>query len=86
MQRGLSKDKRPDLNQVIVGIVMRRDGKPISHHIFSGNTVNIKAFFVLFPSLARRFPFPHPLGLRALAKTTLKGLGPDGLTEQSAKL
>ncbi len=41
----------------------------------------------LFPSLARRFPFHFaPFGLTALAKATLKGLGLDGLTEQSAKL
>jgi len=47
----------------------------------------------LFPSLARRFgccqscPFHSaPFGLTALAKATLKGLGLDGLTEQSAKL
>ena len=46
----------------------------------------------LFPSLARRFAccqscsVSAPFGLTALAKATLKGLGLDGLTEQSAKL
>jgi len=41
----------------------------------------------VLPSLARRFPFHFaPFGLTALAKATLKGLGLDGLTEQSAKL
>ena len=55
MQRGLSKDKRGDLNQVIVGIVMRRDGKPISHHIFSGNTVDVKAFKAVILDLKERF-------------------------------
>ena len=55
MQRGLSKDKRGDLNQVIVGIVMRRDGKTISHHIFSGNTVDVKAFKAVILDLKRIF-------------------------------
>jgi len=32
------------------------------------------------------FSVSAPFGLRALAKATLKGLGLDGLTEQSAKL
>jgi len=46
----------------------------------------------LFSSLARRFAccqscsVSAPFGLTALAKATLKGLGLDGLTEQSAKL
>jgi len=39
----------------------------------------------LFPSLARRFPF-RSAPFTALAKATLKGLGLDGLTEQSAKI
>jgi len=55
MQKGLSKDKRGDLNQLIVGIVIRRDGKPISHHIFSGNTVDVKAFKAVILDLKERF-------------------------------
>ena len=50
-----SKDKRPDLNQVVVGIVLRRDGKPISHHIFPGNTVDVIAFKEMITSIKKRF-------------------------------
>jgi len=49
-------------------------------------------FTNLFPGLARRFAccqscsVSAPFGLTALAKATLKGLGLDSLTEQSANL
>ena len=55
MKKGHSRDKRPDLNQVVVGIVLRRDGKPISHHIFPGNTVDIVAFKEMITSIKKRF-------------------------------
>ena len=35
--------------------MMRRDGKPISHHIFSGNTVDVKAFKAVILDLKERF-------------------------------
>jgi transposase len=37
-KRGYSRDKRPDCKQVIIGLVVNRDGFPISHEIFAGNT------------------------------------------------
>jgi len=45
---------------------------------------------IIFTQLVPWFSMPlsvfAPFGLRVLAKATLKGLGLDGLTEQSAKL
>ena len=55
MKKGHSKEKRPDLNQVVIGIVLRRDGKPISHHIFPGNTADVRAFKKMLTSLKERF-------------------------------
>lgn len=37
-QRGYSKDKRPDLPQVVIGLAVTRSGIPIKHWVFSGNT------------------------------------------------
>src|SRR6266571_6264508 len=37
-QRGYSRDHRPDCKQIVVGLVVNRDGFPISHEIFAGNT------------------------------------------------
>ena len=37
-KRGYSRDKRPDCKQVVVGLVINRDGFPQAHEIFEGNT------------------------------------------------
>ena len=37
-KRGYSRDKRPDCKQVVVGLVINRDGFPLAHEIFDGNT------------------------------------------------
>ncbi len=36
-QRGYSRDRRPDCKQVLVGLVLNRDGFPKAHEIFDGN-------------------------------------------------
>lgn len=36
-KRGYSRDKRADCKQVVVGLVINRDGFPIAHEIFEGN-------------------------------------------------
>lgn len=36
-KRGYSRDKRPDCKQVVVGLVVNRDGFPLGHEIFEGN-------------------------------------------------
>jgi len=36
-QRGYSRDSRPDCKQVVVGLVLDRDGFPKAHEVFEGN-------------------------------------------------
>jgi transposase len=36
-QRGYSRDQRPDCKQVVVGLVLDRDGFPKAHEVFDGN-------------------------------------------------
>jgi transposase len=36
-KRGYSRDKRPDCKQVVVGLVLNRDGFPKAHEVFDGN-------------------------------------------------
>jgi len=36
-KRGYSRDKRPDCKQVVVGLVLDRDGFPKAHEVFDGN-------------------------------------------------
>lgn len=35
---GYSRDKRPDCDQVVIGLVVNRDGFPLAHEVFEGNT------------------------------------------------
>jgi transposase len=37
-KRGYSRDHRPDCQQVVVGLVIGREGFPIAHEVFAGNT------------------------------------------------
>jgi len=37
-KRGYSRDKRPDCKQVVIGLVVDREGFPIAHEVFAGNT------------------------------------------------
>ncbi len=36
-KRGYSRDKRPDCKQVVVGLVLDREGFPKAHEVFDGN-------------------------------------------------
>lgn len=40
-KRGYSKDKRSDLPQVVLGLAVTREGIPVKHWVFPGNTVDI---------------------------------------------
>jgi transposase len=37
-KRGYSRDKRPDCKQVVVGLAVSREGFPLAHEVFEGNT------------------------------------------------
>lgn len=52
---GFSKDKRPDRLQMIVGVVLTKDGTPLAHHIFPGNTPDAAAFSVVIEQMRNRF-------------------------------
>jgi len=41
---GFSKDKRPDRVQIMIGVLVSRDGFPIAHEVFPGNTAELDTF------------------------------------------
>ncbi len=41
-KRGYSKNGRGDVPQIVVGLAVTRDGLPVRHWIFPGNTVDVK--------------------------------------------
>src|SRR6202453_4876953 len=53
-KRGYSRDKRPDCKQVVVGLVISREGFPIAHEVFDGNTQDRKTLGCILDLLKAR--------------------------------
>jgi transposase len=53
-QRGYSRDKRPDCKQVLVGLVLDRDGFPKAHEVFEGNRQDRGTLADMLDSLEQR--------------------------------
>ena len=41
---GYSRDRRPDSPQVVIGLLMSREGVPVAHEVFPGNTADPETF------------------------------------------
>jgi Transposase DDE domain len=54
-QRGHSKDSRPDLNQMVVGVVLDGEGNPILSELWPGNTTDVKSLVPIVDRLRQRF-------------------------------
>jgi Transposase DDE domain len=52
---GHSKDQRPDLQQMIVGVVLDGAGRPISCELWPGNTADVTTLVPVVDRLGRRF-------------------------------
>jgi len=53
---GHSKDNRPDLNQMIVGVVLDKEGNPVCSEMWPGNTADVKTLVPVIERLKCRFP------------------------------
>jgi len=54
-KNGKSKQRRPDLRQVIVGVVIDQEGRPICSEIWPGNATDVKALLPVVRRLRERF-------------------------------
>jgi len=54
-QRRHSKDHRPDLNQMVVGMVLDHNGNPICSEFWPGNTADVKSLVPIVERLKTRF-------------------------------
>jgi len=54
-KRGLSKDHRPDLNQMVVGAVIDDNGKPICCEMWPGNTTDVTTLIPVVDRVRKRF-------------------------------
>ena len=53
--RGHSKDHRPDLKQMVVGIVLDQQSNPICSELWPGNTADVKSLVPIVERLQNRF-------------------------------
>jgi transposase len=53
-KRGYSRDHRPDCKQVIVALVVNREGFAITHEVFAGNTQDRATLTIILDLLAER--------------------------------
>ena len=58
-RRGHSKDYRPDLHQMIVGLVMDQDGRPLCCELWPGNTADVTTLLPVVDRLRARFGVGH---------------------------
>src|SRR5215469_15692438 len=56
-QRGHSRDQRSDCKQLVVGLVVNRDGFPLAHEIFAGNTRDHRTLGTMIDRLRERVEF-----------------------------
>ena len=54
-RRGKSKDHRPDLNQIVVGLVLDEDGRPLCTEMWPGNTTDVKSLLPVVDGLRSKF-------------------------------
>lgn len=52
---GNSKDHRPDLKQMVVGVVLDKTGRPICCEMWPGNTTDVKTLIPVVDRLRRKF-------------------------------
>ena len=54
-RRGFSKDHRPDLNQMILAVLVDGDGRPVCTEMWPGNTADVGGLIPAVDRLQRRF-------------------------------
>jgi transposase len=58
-KRGYSRDHRPDCKQLVVGLVIGREGFPRAHEIFEGNTQDRQTLATMLDLLKKRVGLPE---------------------------
>ena len=58
-EHGHSKDHRPDLKQMIVGLALDVQGRPICCQMWPGNTTDVKTLIPVVKDIKRRFGVHH---------------------------
>ena len=67
-ENGISKDHRPDLPQVVVGVVLDQAGRPICSEYWPGNATDVKSLLPVVARLRSRF------GIRSMCVVADRGM------------
>jgi len=54
-EKGKSKDYRPHLNQMVLGIIMDQQGRPVCSEMWPGNTTDVTTLLAVVDRLRQRF-------------------------------
>ncbi len=54
-KRGFSKDHRPDLKQMIVGVLLDNNGTPVCSEMWPGNTADVETLLPVVERISKRF-------------------------------
>jgi len=54
-KRGFNKDHRPDLKQMVVGVLLDHNGTPICSEMWPGNTTDVETFMPVVERIRKRF-------------------------------
>jgi len=70
---GYSKDHRPDRVQILIGVLMTKEGIPVAHQVFPGNTADIDTFKAVIADTRSRFQLRRVIfvGDRGMVSPTL---------------
>lgn len=78
---GYSKDGKFDCPQVLLGLLVTREGQPISYEIFEGDLSEKKTFIPLLKRAQEKFGFPSPIVVAdagLLSRKNIEDLVADG--------
>ncbi len=54
-KRGYSRDRRPDCKQVLIGLVVTREGIPLGYEVFDGNTPDVTTLKGMVQTMEARY-------------------------------
>src|SRR6516162_8180437 len=80
-QRGYSRDHRSDCKQVVIALVVTRDGFPLAHLTLAGNTQDLQTVEAIVTTIESRFGKSHRVWVMdrgMISKEALKFLGRSG--------
>jgi hypothetical protein len=55
LARGFSKDHRSDLPQIVVGVLMSKEGIPLAHEVFPGNSNDVSCFKEIITQVSQKY-------------------------------